>query len=68
MSNFTDLETIGCDSHHKKEIDLSARHLRVPPMSKGERVFVVIALIAAIIWVAVVWFALSFPPIMIPKF
>jgi len=30
-------------------------------------VFVVIAVLTAIIWVAVVWFA-SFPPIMIPKF
>jgi hypothetical protein len=37
-------------------------------MSKGERVFVVIALIAAIICFAVVWFVLSFQPIMIPKF
>jgi hypothetical protein len=35
MSNFTDLETIGCDSHHKKEIDLLARHLRVPPHVEG---------------------------------
>jgi len=38
------------------------------PMSKGERIFVVIALLAAIVWVAVVWFVLSFQPIMIPKF
>jgi hypothetical protein len=30
-------------------------------MSKGERIFVVIALLAAIVWVAVVWFVLSFP-------
>jgi hypothetical protein len=37
-------------------------------MSKGERIFVVIAVLAAIVWVAVVWFSLSFPPIRIPKF
>ena len=37
-------------------------------MSKAERIFVVIALLSAIVWVAVVWFVLSFQPIMIPKF
>ena len=37
-------------------------------MSKGERIFVVIAILAAIVWVAVVWFVLSFQPIVIPKF
>jgi hypothetical protein len=29
-------------------------------MSKGERIFVVIAVLVAIVWIAVVWFALSF--------
>jgi hypothetical protein len=27
-------------------------------MSKGERIFVVIAVLVAIVWIAVVWFAL----------
>jgi hypothetical protein len=38
-------------------------------MSCGERTFVVIATLAAIVWVAVVWFVLTNPArIMIPKF
>jgi hypothetical protein len=37
-------------------------------MSTGERIFVVIAVLAATVWVAVVWFALTTPPIRIPKF
>jgi hypothetical protein len=37
-------------------------------MSSGERTFVVIATLAAIVWVAVVWFVLTTPRITIPKF
>jgi hypothetical protein len=37
-------------------------------MSTGERIFVVIAVLAAIVWVAVVWFALTTPPIRSPSF
>jgi len=32
-------------------------------MSTGERIFVIIAVLATIVWVAVVWFALTTPPI-----
>jgi hypothetical protein len=37
-------------------------------MSKEARLFVLIALVMAIPWVAAVWFVLTSPPIMIPAF